>query len=40
MESNTTTARVIYRVCQQVVNVYQHGGHHDQIDEFPVFAKE
>ncbi len=40
VESDTAAARVVDRVCQQVVKIYQHGGHHYQVGEFPVTTEK
>ena len=40
VKPDATTVRVVYRVCQQVVEIDQHGGHHQQIGELPVPAKK
>ena len=40
MKSNTTTSWVIDRVGEQVIDIDQHGGEHDQVSAFPVLAEK
>lgn len=40
MKANTTSASVINGGCQQMIQVHQHGGHHNQVGKRPISAKE
>lgn len=40
MKANTATRRVIDRIREQMINIHQHGGHHDQVCAFPVISKK
>ncbi len=40
VKAYTTAARIIEWCCQQMINIHQHSGHHDQIGSSPVSAKE
>lgn len=40
MEPNTTAIGVVYRISNQVVDIYEHCRDHNEISQLPVFSKE
>ena len=40
MKANTTSSSIINWVCQQMIQVYKHACHHNQISFAPIFLKK
>jgi hypothetical protein len=40
MKSDAAATGVVYGGCQQMIEIYQHGRHHQNIGQFPVMAKK